>query len=321
MPHHADAKPGNGIWLAFICLLLLGLMPIISNGRPAGSGALTFAVWLSIWQFLFSLPLLLLEWRARVRRGVPTAVAGRRPGRLVAVTLFTGALFGVSTWLYVLGFEKAGAVNAAIALQMYPLFAAGLEALLLGRRKSLRELGFMLLIVGALFHLATHGTWRPQGLSVWFLVALLVPAIWSVAHVILRQALVTTPITPNQVTASRLAVSTVVLLPLALAVDGPDAVLGGARDLGFQSFAVMMGLAYYVELILWFNAVRHIDVSLASSITVPAPVVTMILAAIVLGDSIEAVQIVTLGVIVAGLFGLLHAGARDRRRRSLAPAV
>jgi drug/metabolite transporter (DMT)-like permease len=237
---------------------------------------------------------------------------------VLAVTLFTGALFGLSTWLYVLAFEKARAVNAAIALQAYPLFAAGLEAVLIGQRKSPRELGFTLMIVAALYYLPTQGTWRPEGLSPWFFVALAVPAIWSVAHVILRQALVKTPITPNQVTTSRLVVSTAFLLPLALAIEGPATVLSDAWNPGFQSFAAMMGLAYYLELLVWFNAIRHIDVSVASSITVPAPAVTMVLAAILLGDSIHGVQIIALIVVAVGLFGLLHAGADARRRKQLA---
>jgi drug/metabolite transporter (DMT)-like permease len=309
MDRRADARPATGIMLAFICLFLLGLMPIISNSRPAGSDALAFALWLSVWQLVFSLPLLDREWRSGERGILTQRLPQREKARVLAMTLLTGALFGLSTWLYVLAFEKAGAVSAAIALQAYPLFAASLEALFLGRRKSPRELGFTLMIVAALYYLATQGTWRPQGLSAWFLVALAVPALWSIAHVTLRQALVTTPITPNQVTTSRLLVSTAVLLPLALSLEGPVAIVTCASSLGFQAFAAMMGLAYYLELIVWFNAVRHIDVSLASSITVPAPAVTTVLAAIFLGESIEGVQLVALGIVITGLFGLLHASA------------
>ena len=46
---------------------------------------------------------------------------------------------------------------------------------------------------------------------------------------------------------------------------------------------MILGLVYYLELIFWFYAVRHIDVSVASSITVPWPALTMVLAVLVLG--------------------------------------
>lgn len=189
-----------------------------------------------------------------------------------------------------------------------------MEAAFLGRRKSLRELGFTILILAALYHLATQGSWRLEGLSVSFLLSLSVPALWSIAHVIIREALVTTPITPNQVTVSRLIASTAVLLPLALALEGPQAVEAVGLDAGIQSFAALMGLAYYLELIFWFNAVRHIDVSVASSITVPAPAVTMVLASVLLGETIHGAQFAALGLVILGLFGLLHA-SEDRKRR------
>jgi drug/metabolite transporter (DMT)-like permease len=292
-------------------------MPIIANGRPAGSGALVFAFWLSVWQLVFSLPPFFVEWRSGEQGLFSVVMPARRRTRLLLVTLFTGALFGLTTWMYVLAFEKAGSVNAAIALQAYPLFAAALEAFFLGRRKSFAELGFMLLVLAALYYLATQGTWRPQGLSGWFVLALAVPALWSVAHIIIRQALVSTPITPHQVTVSRLVISVCVLLPLTLAVEGCNAFVGNLFDRTFQLFALAMGLAYYLELIVWFNAVRHIDVSVASSITVPAPAVTMVLAAFLLGETVTGAQITALGVVFLGLFGLLLAGMRPKTIQGL----
>lgn len=312
MVNRSSNRPGIGIGLSLLCLCLLGIMPIISNGRPAGTGALVFAFWLSVWQLLFALPPLVREWRSGERGLLAEALPPSRKVRLIAVTVFTGALFGLATWLYVLGFEKAGAVNAAIALQAYPLFATVLEAVFLGRRKSLAELGCMLLVLAALYYLATGGSWRPDGLSRWFLLALAVPALWSVAHIIIREAMVNSPITTHQVTVSRLCVSLAVLLPLMLAIEGGGELIRSAFDSAFQLFAIGMGLAYYLELIFWFNAVRHINVSVASSITVPAPAVTMVFAAAVLGETITSAQLLALAVIAFGLFGLIAIGIRRR---------
>lgn len=305
--------PRVGVTLALCCLVLLGAMPVIVGGRPAGASALTFALLYSIWQLVFSLPLALAEARAGrgglFREGLPR---GERR-KIVATALFTGVLFALAAWAYVLGFEKVGAVNAAIALQIYPLLAASLEAALFGRRKSRLELTFTLLIVGALFHLATGGRWRMTGLSPWFALALAVPLLWAVAHVILRETLIRTAATPNEVTTSRLVIVVALLAPLALAVDGPAAVAAAAMAPMTEVFALAMGLAYYVELILWFHAVRHIDVSVASSVTVPAPAVTLLLSMVFLGATAEAYQLVALAGVVAGLLGLMWASTRRPR--------
>lgn len=314
----APLSPRLGIALAFICLVILGVMPIISNGRPPGSDALTFALYLSFWQLLFSIPLFARELRSNNKGIFRAGLSPARKARTLAITVTTGAIFGLSTYVYVLAFEKAGAVSAAIALQAYPLFAMLLEAIFFGRMKSRGELFFTFLIIVALYYLATSGTWRIDGFSFWSVFALGVPLLWSIAHVALKEVLDTTPITPNQVTFSRLLVSTAFLLLAQIAFDGPQGVFERLGDGKLQAFAILMGFAYYLELIFWFHAIRHIDVSVASSVTVPAPAVTMIFAILFLGETVYHYQLVAMGVIIAAMYGLLYANARKIRLQRLA---
>jgi drug/metabolite transporter (DMT)-like permease len=305
--------PRTGIAFAFGSLMILGIMPVIANSRPGTFDALSFAFFLSVWQLAASLPLLTREL-ASPNKGIFQAHLGpalRR--RTIAIIVLTGAIFGLSTYVYVLAVEKAGAVSAAIAIQAYPLFAILWESLFLKRRKTALELLFTAVLLGALYMLATGGTGRIAGFSPWFAVALGVPFLWSVAHVIIREVLIRTPITPAQVTFFRVLVSVVVLGSVVLVVQGPGRMAADLGNLEFQGFALLMGVVYYLELIVWFYAVRSIDVSLASSITVPWPAVTMVLAVPVLGEPVAPYQVVILAVVVASLYGLLYAGARKRR--------
>jgi drug/metabolite transporter (DMT)-like permease len=75
-----------------------------------------------------------------------------------------------------------------------------------------------------------------------------------------------------------------------------------------------MGLAYYLELVLWFYAMQHIDVSVASSVTVPSPAVTMLLAIFFLGEAVERYQVLAMIVIAAAMYGMLLTGKRKRER-------
>jgi drug/metabolite transporter (DMT)-like permease len=304
-------SPRIGIALAFLCLLILGAMPILSNARPAGFDGLTFAVWLTVWQLISALPLYLIELPAR--RRAPAPDAGPRRRRTVAIGLLTGAMFGVATYMYVIAAEKAGAVSMVIALQAYPLFAILWEALFQGKRKSRAEIACTLLMIAALIYLTTGGTFRVAAISWWSAFALGIPLLWSIAHILLRQVLVTTAVTPNQVTVSRLVVSGVCLLLIHAAFGQPGALATGLGDFAFQKAAFVMGLAYYLELILWFHAMRHIDVSVGSSVTVPAPAVTMLISILVLGEAVQTYQIVAMCVIAVGMYGLLLAGRRARR--------
>ena len=297
--------PSIGLALAFVCLIILGVMPIIANSRPAGFDALSFAFFLSVWQLLAALPL--AGWElGRANKGIFQAhLTPALKRRTIAIILVTGAIFGLSTYVYVLAVEKAGAVSAAIAIQAYPLFAILWETLFLKRRKTATELLFTLVLLAALYALATGGTWRIAGFSPWFAVALGVPFLWSVAHVIIKEVLDRTPITPAQVTVFRVLVSVFVLGVVLMAVSGPTRILADLGTLDFQVFALVMGVVYYLELIVWFYAVRSINVSVASSVTVPWPAVTMVLAVPILGDTVEGYQVITLAVIVVSLYGLL----------------
>ncbi len=306
-----SASPSTGIALAFVCLCILGTMPVIADSRPGGFDALAFAFFLSVWQVVFAAPVLLHE-RRRGRAGLFSAhLAPRQRRRGLIVALSTGAMFGASTYFYVLGVEMAGAVNAAIAIQAYPVFAILVEAVLLKRRKTPLELALTAVLVGSLVYLGTGGSWRLEGASVWLLVPLGVPFLWSIAHVLIRRELIETPVTPAQVTVLRVAISTVFLgIVLVVAQPGGLAALLAPE---FQMWAMLMGLVYTTELIVWFHAMRAIDVSLASAIVTPWPALTMVLAAVVLGEPVRTYQMVAFALVVMSIYGLTVAGLRGAK--------
>ncbi len=309
---------GKGVGLSLVSLTLLGVMPIISNLRPSDIGALSFAFALSVWQVIFAAPVFGLELRSGTKGIFGLDLSRRERSRMILVALFTGALFGLSTYLYVLGVEKAGATNAAIAIQAYPLFAILWETLFLKRRKTAAELALTAILIGSLYYLGTGGTFMISGMSPWFLVSLGVPLLWSIAHVIIKEELSNTLITPVQVTFFRVAISTAFLLVI-IAFATPLGMAAGLSAI-FQPMSAVMGLVYFLELIVWFYAVRHIDVSLASSITTPWPALTMVLAAPLLGDTVEVYQVVALIIVVACIYGLTLAGLRKAAAKTATDA-
>lgn len=314
---HFSPSVGKGIALSLVSLVLLGIMPIISNLRPSDVGALSFAFALSVWQVVFAAPLFGWELRRGTKGIFGVELSRRERRRMILVALFTGALFGLSTYLYVLGVEKAGAANAAIAIQAYPLFAILWESLFLKRRKTPIELALTAVLIGALYYLGTGGTFLMSGLSPWFLVSLGVPLLWSIAHVIIKEELSNTPITPAQVTFFRVAISTM-FLAAVLVIAVPSGIRLGIGAV-FQAMSALMGLVYFLELIVWFYAVRHIDVSLASSITTPWPALTMVLAIPFLGDAIAPYQVLALAVVVVCIYGLTLASLRKSSFRHAEP--
>lgn len=312
---HKNTK--KGIALSFVSLLLLGIMPVISNSRPMEINALSFAFYLSIWQLIFSIPALFLEHKFHNKGIFCTSLPSRLRKKSISIILLTGALFGISTFAYVLSMEKTGAVSAAIAIQAYPLFAILWETIFLNKKKSLAELFFTFLLIIGLYYLGTAGTWKIEGFSYWFLFALSVPFIWSVAHVTIKEVLDKTPITPAQVTFFRVAISAVILFAIAISVSDLSYIISLLSNPRFQTYSAIMGFVYYLELMTWFYAVKQVDVSVASSITTPWPIVTLFLAIIFLNETIRSYQVVTMLMVLISVYGLLLAGKKKTEKLKL----
>jgi drug/metabolite transporter (DMT)-like permease len=303
----------KGIMLSFVSLLLLGILPIISNSRPETLNALNFSFYLSLWQLLCALPLLFIEFNQGIMDDV---VPKNLRNRTIGIMLITGIIFSLSTLLYVVSFEKAGTVSAAIAIQAYPLFSILLESIFLKRKKNRGELFFTFLLIGGIYFLGTKGTWIIEGFSPWFMLALAVPVLWSVAHVTIKNTLDKSPITPNQVTFVRVLISSIILFTMAASVNGVSSVINGFLNVEFQTFAFIMGFVYYLELVNWFYAVKHVDVSVASSITTPTPVLTMVLAILFLSESIEMYQLLAMSIVILSLYGIIYSGKKGKATES-----
>jgi drug/metabolite transporter (DMT)-like permease len=213
----------------------------------------------------------------------------------------------------VLAFETAGTITAAIASQTYPLFSILMEFLFFKKKKKIAELIFTLIMLIGIYYLGTEGTWLINGFSPWFGLALLVPLLWSIAHVSIKNVLDISPITPNQVTFFRVLVSTIILFFLNLIIYGPSSLFNGIFNYEFQIFGFFMGLVYYLELVNWFYAVKHVEVSVASAITVPTPVITLLLAVFLINETVEPFEMISLFIVLISLYGVLWSGRVKNR--------
>ncbi|MFX0077140.1 MAG: EamA family transporter, partial [Candidatus Hermodarchaeota archaeon] len=260
--HSVDFAPNRtiGVLLSFISLFLLGILPIISISRPMTLNVLNFAFFLSLWELICSLPLFFMELRKKNSGIFQKTLSLESRKKTFLVMGVTGVIFSASTFLYVLAFETAGTITAAIAIQTYPLFSILMEFLFFKKKKKVAEILFTLIMIIGIYYLGTEGTWLVIGFSPWFALALTVPLLWSVAHVTIKNTLDTSPITPNQVTFFRVIMSSVILFFINLIFYGPNNLFYGLFNVEFQIFGFLMGLVYYLELVNWFYAIKHVEV-------------------------------------------------------------
>jgi len=168
-----------------------------------------------------------------------------------------------------------------------------------------------------LYYIGTTGTFLIVDFSIWFAVALITPFLWSIAHVIIKNNLDQSPISPNQVTFFRVLISSILLLIVSISIEGPNSIFTGLFTLEYQIYGFLMGFIYYLELVNWFSAVKYVNVSVASTITALSPVLTLILAFFFLNEQILLYQIIGMFIVFFALFGLIRCGNKNMVKKEI----
>jgi probable blue pigment (indigoidine) exporter len=212
---------------------------------------------------------------------------------------------------FVAAYRLPGGV-AAVLGALGPFLVAGLAYPVLGERPAPRLLvaaviglvGVSLLVLRSSIWLDPVGLLAAAGGTVTMSIATVLGRRWGL------------PSAPSParavlaLTSWQLVVGGVILVPLALAVEGPPAGLSAANVLGFGYLALVgTGVAHF----LWFRGVNGLSPTRVTLLSLLSPAVATVLGWLVLGQALSAGQIIGAGAVLgAVLLGATSAPARIR---------
>ncbi|MFE9250208.1 EamA family transporter [Streptomyces sp. NPDC007088] len=229
---------------------------------------------------------------------------------LVLGALNIGGFFAL---LFVAAYRLPGGVAATLgALQ--PLVVVALSAGLLGTRVSARVLGAGLTGLVGVGLLVLRAEARLDGPG---LLAALGGACVMATGVVLSKRW-RSPAPPLTTTGWQLTAGGLLLLPLALAVEGPPPVPNGAGLLGYGYLAVVgTALAY----VLWFRGLHALTPTEVTFLGLLSPVVATALGWLVAGQHLTPLQGLGALLVLGSLAVAQLRGGGPRRERPLtAPA-
>jgi probable blue pigment (indigoidine) exporter len=242
-------------------------------------------------------PLLAGVLRALPAGLVLLAVTRRRPvgvwwGRaLVLGTLNIGGFFAL---LFAAAYRLPGGVAATLGA-VQPLVAAGLAAVLLRERLRPQVLGAGALGVVGVALLVLRAGASLDGLGV---VAGFAGAASMATGVVLTKRW-GRPVPLLAFTTWQLVAGGLVLLPLALAVEGPPPHLTGENVLGYGWLATAgTGVAYA----LWFRGIDRLPIARVSLLGLLSPIVATLTGWLVLDQRLTAAQIGGAGLVLGALW-------------------
>jgi drug/metabolite transporter (DMT)-like permease len=205
-------------------------------------------------------------------------------GRVLLGLILMGGLGYVGqSFAYFTALTMASAGLVALLLYLYPAIVTLLAALIFKDRLTLTKLGAILLaLVGTVLTIGPIGSGHTLGI-VLGIAAALIYSIYILAG---------SRITPQ---AGSIPSSTIVMISAAIVYSGIVSVQGPAfpvTPLGWAAIVAIALISTVLAIVAFFAGLERIGPSRASTISTFEPAVSVVLAALVLGESFNAFQVV-----------------------------
>jgi|SRR5579859_7917864 len=239
-------------------------------------------------------------------RGRWRRIASRPAGpALAAMGLFSGA----ASLIYVAALRYTTPVNAVIMAQVEVLYSAVLSAYFLGERPSLRQSLASVLVVAGTGLIVAHDLRSPRWRG--DLMILATPWMYQVSHLFAKRL-------PADLDSWTLAGGRALYGMAALAPVCAWALWRGARwSWEPRALGVLLVQGVFMSsanLVLWYAAIRGMELSKATTIMLSYPALTLVFSWLGGRETIRAVQVLGLAATFSGAAwtARLSAGARPQ---------
>lgn len=268
-------KELKGTLLALVGMTVYGLEPVVIKSNP--SNPVSFAAFSAL--VAASLLWGVLLWSGRLREIQENKTDLKRA--------FLMGLFGTTLayLAYSFGARMSTAINAALITRSEVLFSFFLSWVFLGERITKRLLSYSTVILLGLTMVILHG--RSFELYLGDFLLLLVPLFWQLGHVIAKKL----SYGPTTIAALRNTFGFLLLLPLAV-----------ATGLELSPLVIAEGLIIALGQLIWYKAIKLINLSKATAIITPAPAVAIAMG-VMMGEEFTVYHFLGFLLIAIGTLG------------------
>jgi len=278
-----------GLALAGYCVMNSAFVPAVAKLTTSLASGITIALFTSFFAAIVCLAL--MAWRGElhllfVRRDLATLIAVGALGTGVAFVLFYS------------GAKRVTAIETALCVQTEPIYSLIGTRLLLGYAMPKRRIAAVVAIAaGILIAIGTQPTsgWLGLGLL------LATPLAWQTSHWIALKRLEV--FHPLQLSGARYFYGTFALALAWLLLDGASGLPEVGQVASFVPRVALQGMVLsFGGTFAWYGAVKRLDLTRATAIVVPsAPIVSLVVSYLVLGEQVTARQAVGFALTAIGV--------------------
>ncbi len=281
----------KGIIFGILGAFFIGLQPVVANARPMIIDAYIFAAMTMTVEATIFFPLMLIE-RNKIRYNyknnsiyieeLNSLLYGYKRNKLLLI--FVGIAFGVGMFLFFLGYQLAGAINGSLAQKSALFFSLLFGFLILREKISKKQILFSILLFFGLILAVTQGSFNLLEFNAGVLILLLLACIWVFTHTISKPMLNRKEATAIQMVCMRNAIGGLILITTYLLFFPTENLNIFSDPLNYFWFFTM-GIVYGSGLFCWYKTLIYLDISKASILVAPTPIITAIFAIIFLREN------------------------------------
>jgi len=310
MDNH-DLRKGliNGI----ICVVLIGLQPVISISRPSIIDAFTFSTITVIFMAIIFFPLFLIE-RYRLKSlskkdsndRLTSLLSGWKQKRNIKLLIGIGIVFSIVPVLLIIGYDLAGPINSSLALKSEVIFALLSGYIFLNEKRiSKIQILFCVILFLGLIIAITKGFFNLLELNLGVLIILLAVAIFTITHTFTKLGLDRNEISSIQVVFIRNTLSGIILLStyfFFFPAEGLIIVFSPQ----YLIYPFIMACDWGFSLMFWYKTLSYIQIGKAGVILSLTPITSAFYSWIILGYEITYFHLIGITIVIISIYMIVR---------------
>ena len=284
-------KLKKGLVFGVIGNIFVGFQPIIAISRPVALDAHIFASLTCLVEAVIFLPLILIEKKVKLAKNNNASTNHNNSmikswRKNIWLFLFIGIIFGLNQLLFFIGYDLAGPINGSLTQKTTVFFGLIFGFLILKERITKIQIIFSTILFFGLILAISRGSFNLLTLSLdilsGVLIMLLITCLWMFGHSITKPIFDRDEATPTQMVFIRNFLSGIILFStyfLFFPIKNISLLFVPIN----QFYYISMGVVYGVGLFCWYKTLSYLDVSKATILFSPTPIITAIFATLFLG--------------------------------------
>jgi len=303
----------KGLINGIICVVLIGLQPIISLSRPSIIDAFTFSTITVMFMAIIFFPIFLIERFKLISKAkkesddrINSLLSGWKLLRNIRLFFGIGIVFSIVPVLLIVGYDLAGAVNSSLALKSEVIFALLSGNIFLNEKRiSKIQLLFCVILFLGLIIAITQGFFNILELNLGVLILLLAVIIFTITHTFTKSGFDRNEISPIQVVFIRNVLSGIILLStyfIFFPLEGLITVFSPE----YLIYPFIMGCDWGLSLWFWYRTLSYISIGKAGVIMSLTPITSAFFSWIILGDEITYFHLIGITIVIVSIYMIVR---------------